>query len=197
VCYVLGRDFTRLQALQQAGVALSLVQLPCDITDEEALEAQLARVTQPLDEFVNTIGTFCRARALDMDRATIQGHFELNTIANIRLTQLVVPLLKPGFAQILVCLASLAIAARENYALQCATKAGYKLFVDTIRIELKEQVRVMTVCPPSVNTNIFAKGGDTRDTAQYVEPSHIADAMKFMLDQSPQLVIPELVIQNR
>ena len=36
-----------------------------------------------------------------------------------------------------------------------------------------------------------------RDVTQYADPSHIAKAIKFMLEQIPQLAISELVIDNR
>ena len=146
---------------------------------------------------MNTIGTFYRAKAMDTPFEVVQSHFELNTMHNIKLTQMVVPKLKKGFAQILVCLATLAMTARQNYALQCATKAGYKLFLDAMRIELKDDIRVMTIHPPSVNTGIFAKAGDYRDVNQYVDPIHVAKAMWFMLDQIPEISIPELVLENR
>ena len=66
-----------------------------------------------------------------------------------------------------------------------------------MRMELKEDVRLMTIHPPSVNTAIFAKAGDARDVSKYADPLHIAKAMRFMLQQTPQLSISELVLENR
>merc|ERR1712086_67507 len=157
--YILGRNFEQVDLLREESARLehtAVVPLQCDITDSKLLEAKLTEIGGEVDEFINTIGTFYRGKAMDTLPETIQSHFNLNTVHNIGLTQLVVPKLKKGFSQILVCLASLAIAARQNYALQCATKAGYKLYLDAMRLELPE-VRLMTIHPPSVNTNIFAK----------------------------------------
>jgi short-subunit dehydrogenase len=170
-----------------------------------------------VDAFVNTIGTFFRAKvpatvctgapntglaqqAEDTPLVDIKEHFELNTVHNIHLTNLMANKVKrqsaAGFGQILICLATLAVKPAANYALQAATKGGYKLYVDALRCELQpEGVRVMTIHPPSVNTNIFKKHGDKRDVRKYEDPVEIAKAIKFMLDQTGKLAIHELLIE--
>ena len=112
-CYVIGRNFARLEK-QTVSKWEKLVPLQCDITDTAALEARLAEIPEEIDEFVNTVGTFYRGKAVDTPLETIQKHFDLNTVHNIKLTQLVVPKLKKGFSQVLVCLATLAMAARHT-----------------------------------------------------------------------------------
>ena len=36
-----------------------------------------------------------------------------------------------------------------------------------------------------------------RDVSKYADPTHIATMMKFMLDTTPALAIPELLVENR
>ena len=97
--------------------------------------------------------------------------------------------------QLLVCSASLALQARTPYALQSATKAGLKFFVDALREEYRGKVRVMTVLPPCVNTDVFRKAGDDRDASQYPPASRVADAIRFMLGLPPDVCVPELLME--
>ena len=211
--FVLGRDFARVDADLTAFVeSQRIVKLRCDITDVYAVRQQLKSVHW-IDDFVNTIGTFARGPVTAMSDEDVSQHFTVNCVANINLTRAVLPMMlrddeaavKADMprsatsalgAQILVCGASLALQARSPYALQSATKAGLKYFVDALRIELKGKVRVMSILPPSVDTNIFAKAGDQRDTSGYPPASRVADAMRFMLDCPPDVCIPELLLEQ-
>lgn len=203
--YVLGRNFTRIDAELMPQHGKRLVKLECDVTNTSALREKLDGVT--IDDFVNTIGTFARGPVTDMDDADVTQHFAVNCIGNINLIRAILPILTESATasasndsttgpQILVCSASLALVARSPYALQSATKAGLKFFVDALRLELSGRVRVMSVLPPSVDTGIFAKAGDMRDTACYPPATRVAEAMRFMLDLPPDVCVPELLLEQ-
>ena len=49
---------------------------------------------------------------------------------------------------------------------------------------------------PSVDTRIFAKAGDARDTSGYQPASRVADAMRWMLDCPPDVCVPELLLEQ-
>ena len=210
--YVLGRDFRQVNGLSHDGRIVNVV---CDVTD--ATRTRLALVdaaVRRVDDFVDTIGTFARGPVSEMTDEEVSSHFELNCVGNINLIRAVLPLMLPERdggddaagpancsgartgAQMLVYTASLALEARSPYALQSATKAGLKFFVDALRIELKGKVRVMSVLPPSVDTCIFAKAGDTRDTSKFPPASRVADAMRWMLDCPPDVCVPELLLEQ-
>jgi short-subunit dehydrogenase len=197
----------------------TIIKLVCDITDKVALKQVIDQINtnnncQGICTFVNTIGTYTRGKIMELcDDDVVEQHFQLNCIANINLIRAVLPLLlkktnkqqhgddngdgDDGMGpQILICGASLALQARSPYALQSATKAGLKFFIDTLRIELRGQVRVMSILPPSVNTTIFAKGGDVRDTSKYPPAERVANAMCYMLDCPADISIPELVLEQ-
>ena len=55
----------------------------------------------------------------------------------------------------------------------------------------------MTVLPASLQTDIFAKGGDMRDTSNYARPEQIADVMMYMLNLPENLLIRDIVVENR
>ena len=190
--FILGRDFSKVRTLQ----APRIIELPCDITDRKAVQNSFAYIDRPLDQFVNTIGTFYRNPIDKMNTADVSRHFELNSIANINLTNAVLGKLNSNFAEVLVCLASLALKARENYALQSATKAAYKYYLDVLRIEKASTLKIMTFYPSSVNTDVFKKAGDMRETSSYPSADAIASVMHFMLAQPREVYIPELEVKN-
>jgi short-subunit dehydrogenase len=224
--YVIGRNFHRIDTELLPSLELcdedkegrrtpTIIKLVCDITDKVALKQVIDQINNDnhnICTFVNTIGTYTRGTIMELcnDDDVVEQHFQLNCIANINLIRAVLPLLlkktkkqrgddngDDGMGpQILICSASLALQARSPYALQSATKAGLKFFIDTLRIELKGQVRVMSILPPSVNTTIFAKGGDVRDTSNYPPAERVANAMCYMLDCPADISIPELVLEQ-
>jgi NAD(P)-dependent dehydrogenase (short-subunit alcohol dehydrogenase family) len=176
--YVLGRDFRQVDGLRVGGGRV--VNVVCDITDAITMRQSLADAAiRRVDDFINTIGTFARGPVSQLTDEEVLSHFELNCVGNINLIRAVLPLMlaqqgggddaaetadgraasAPELsgggtgAQILVCTASLALEARSPYALQSATKAALKFFVDALRIELRGRVRVMSVLPPSSRWN--------------------------------------------
>lgn len=190
--FILGRDFSKIAKL----TAPNITQLPCDITDQSAINHALNHITQPLDQFVNTIGTFYRNPIDKTTPTDVSQHFALNSIANIHLTNAVLPKLNQQFAEMLVCLATLAVEARENYALQSATKAAYRYYLDALRLEKQDRLKVMALYPSSVDTDVFKKAGDLRKTSVYPSVESIAKIMHFMLSQPRGLYIPELKVDN-
>lgn len=191
--FILGRKLDKINKLNDQ----RLIPIICDITATKTLKTTLDKINVPLDEFINTIGTFIKKPVKKTSMEEIRNHFELNSIANITLTTLILPKLKKKFSQILVCLATLSLVGRENYSLQSATKASYRMFLESLRQEIGNNCRVMMVHPSSVQTDIFAKAGDKRDLTKYPSADTIASIMDFMLTQPENIELPEIAIYNR
>jgi len=209
--FVLGRDFGQVDRLVERWegdtsqeLQPEIVRLPCDIAQLENISAMLEKIKDgAIHDFVLTIGSFHRGKISDIMQSTseakddvVADHFYLNCVSTIHLIRLMVPKLVKGDSQILVCTASLSIMARSPYALQSATKAALRSFIDTLRVELKGSTRVMNLMPPSVDTKIFAKAGDHRKTDGYPPPSRVANTMQYMLDCPPDICIPEILIEQ-
>ncbi|HUC87194.1 MAG TPA: SDR family NAD(P)-dependent oxidoreductase [Candidatus Saccharimonadales bacterium] len=190
--YVLGRHFEKVRPLHLADI----IELECDITDQESLAAIVSKIDTPIDQFVNTIGTFHKGLIDEINPTDVASHFEVNAIANINLTNEVLKKLKNDYAEILVCSANLALEAREIYALQSATKAAYRFYLEALRKEKRGTLKVMMLYPSSVSTEVFKKSGDMRDTSLYPKPKTIAQIMLFMLNQPMEVNIPEIRVNN-
>ena len=118
--YVLGRDFKKVDSWTEERSCV-VVNLQCDITDAEALKKHMDSITEPIDVFVNTIGTFYKGLIADTPLDVVQKHFNVNSVANIYFTQLGLPQLNPRFSQIVAVLATLATVPRQTYSIQGAT----------------------------------------------------------------------------
>lgn len=190
--YVLGRDFGKVRDLQID----NLTEIECDITRQGELGTAISKIDKSVDQFVNTIGTFQKGVIDDITPEDVARHFELNTIANINLTNKILKKLRSDYAEVLVCSATLAIEARETYALQSATKSAYRSYLEALSKEKRETLKVMIFYPSSVDTEVFKKSGDTRNTSSYPKPETIAQIMEFMLNQPKEIYIPELRVNN-
>ena len=154
------------------------------------------KIDVPIDDFVNTIGTFNKQNIKELTIDKIKEHFEINTISNIYLTNLMIPKLNKRFSQIQVCSASLAIQGRKEYSLQSSTKAAYKTYLESLRDKYKDKIKVSIIYPPSVQTNIFKKFGDNRDVSKYPTANDIASIMKSLLFLPENINIPEVLIKR-
>jgi len=210
--FVVGRNFSKVDwddtiSRQENH---TIVKIPCDITQLDEIGRSLNSIgSEPVHDFVLTIGTFHRGKISDImptdveenqddakENDVVADHFHLNCVSTIHLIRYIVPRLVKGDSQILVCTASLALMARSPYGLQGATKAALRSFTDTLRIELKGETRVMNLMPPSIDTEIFAKAGDLRDTHVYPPPSRISKIIQYMLDCPPDICIPEMLVEQ-
>jgi short-subunit dehydrogenase len=200
--YVLGRNFDRFHQLKKQLLNTpsvpDIVELLCDITQQDEIKTTLSRIKdESIHDFILTIGTFHRGKIADITHDDIvANHFHLNCISTINLIRSILTKLVKGQSQILVCTASLAVTARSPYGLQSCTKAALRSFIDILRIELKGTTRVMNIMPPSVDTRIFSKAGDHRNTCIYPPPSRVVVGMQYMLDCPFDICIPELLIEQ-
>ena len=202
--YVLGRNFDRFhhqlkkQLLLNTPSVPDIVELSCDITQQDEIKTTLSRIKdESIHDFILTIGTFHRGKIADITYDDIvANHFHLNCISTINLIRSILTKLVKGQSQILVCTASVAVTARSPYGLQSCTKAALRSFIDTLRIELKGTTRVMNIMPPSVDTRIFSKAGDHRNTNIYPPPLRVVVGMQYMLDCPFDICIPELLIEQ-
>lgn len=194
IYYVIGRNFMKVDSL----MSKCIVPICCDIQNMEELPSILKmKIRHPLSVFVNTIGTVAKCFLEEMNTKDILNCFSLNTIANINLTKEIIPFLCEDFSQILVCLSSLVFDADKiGYSLQGSSKIAYKHFLEALRNE-KPYIRIMSINPDTVQTDVFKKSGKKKDMSKYPLPKIITQIMEFLLSQPKEIEIPEVAIKNR
>lgn len=157
-CILSGRNVAALEAVAAHAPDRCLI-LPFDTTDFAGIPAFVAQAIGfrgGVDVLVNNAGISQRSLAIDTDLSVYQQIIDIDLLAPIALTQALLPhLLSRGSGQ-LVMISSVAgkagVPMRTAY---CAAKHGLIGYADALRAEVAGQgVRVLTVAPGSVRTNV-------------------------------------------
>lgn len=161
------RRGARLVASGRDGDALADAQLPtgtrtiiADLTDEAAVR-RLAKEAGDLDVLINNAGVGWYGTAADMPCDDIRRLVEVNMLAPLLLTRLVLPGMVERHRGHVVFIGSVAgHLAVENEAVYSATKAAVHTYAEALRAEVGRQgIAVSTISPGAVATDFFAHRG--------------------------------------
>lgn len=132
----------------------------CDITQEHDVMALAQHIRQHygrLDLLINNAG-IQRAIALNDGKVHWTGiaeEFNINLVAQVQITQLLLPLLNhdEGDSAIVNITSALAVAPKQSAPVYCAAKAGLHNFTRTLRHQLRDtSIQVFEVLPALVDT---------------------------------------------
>jgi uncharacterized oxidoreductase len=155
VAWARNRDLLMPIAIDRIHVAV------VDLADTAALAGHVAALLAAhpaLSGVVHNAAIQVERYLADTTAAQVQTEIAINLTAPIVLTQLLLPQLK-SVPNAFVCNISsaLALAAKRNSAVYCATKAGLHIFSDSLRAQLVGTgVQVTEVLPPTVETRMTA-----------------------------------------
>jgi uncharacterized oxidoreductase len=132
-----------------------------DLADTPALAGQVAALLAAhptLSGVVHNAAIQVQHGLVDTSPEQVQQEIAINLTAPIVLTQLLLPHLKRQHQPFVCNISSvLALAAKRNSAVYCATKAGLHVFSDSLRAQLAGTgVQVTEVMPPTVETRMTA-----------------------------------------
>jgi len=205
----------RTDALEQVAAELktdSLI-LPFETTDYDALPAKIEEARNwkgNVDILVNNAGISQRSLALDTHPDVHHKIINVDLLAPIWLTQLLLPHMIAAGGGHIVGISS--VAGRVGVPLRtayCAAKHGLIGYMDALRAETEKlhNVHVTNILPGSIRTNVsrnaLTKDGDSRGKSDAVidngmEPAECArQILDAVANNVPELIIaegPELMI---
>ncbi|MBI3073984.1 MAG: SDR family NAD(P)-dependent oxidoreductase [Deltaproteobacteria bacterium] len=153
-----------------------------DLTDGAAVAALIERVGE-IDVLVNGAGISVPGRFANVSLASIERTIDINLVAAVRLTRLVLPKMRRGGCLVNIASAS-GLMAPGGLAAYAASKFGLVGFSEALRVELAERdIAVMVVCPAFVRTGILAKsaaqlGDDDQRRAESAAGARQAEMME-------------------
>jgi uncharacterized oxidoreductase len=158
---VCGRREKALRAVQDAHPGL--VTRQCDLAREEAREELtewLLDEHPALDVLVNNAGIQRRFRLAEPEPwVDTREELAVNLDAPIHLTLLLLPTLRERSGTIVNVTSGLAFVPMAIAPVYCSTKAALRSFTLSLRHQLREeQVRVVEILPPAVNTDLGGRG---------------------------------------
>ena len=131
---MLARDAGRLTALEKE--IPDSIAVPCDVADATALAKVIANIGMPKVVVHNAVGgafgTF-----LDIDAATLQRNFDINTMALLNLAKLTAPaMIAAGEGALIVTGNTSAQRGRSHFAGFAPTKAAQRILAESLARDL-------------------------------------------------------------
>ncbi len=205
----------RTDALEQvaAGLQTDSLILPFETTDYDALPAKIEEARNwkgKVDILVNNAGISQRSLALDTHPDVHHKIINVDLLAPIWLTQLLLPHMIAAGGGHIVGISS--VAGRVGVPLRtayCAAKHGLIGYMDALRAETEKlhNIHVTNILPGSIRTNVsrnaLTKDGDSRGKSDAViengmEPAECArQILEAVTGNVPELIIaegPEMMI---
>jgi len=173
--------------------------LGCDVTmatDLDRVVGFVERFDGKLRYLVHNAGIAHVGNVAELNPADWRRMLEVNLTAPFMLTQKLLPHLNKG-SQILFINSVAGKNSFPGWSGYCTSKAGLKTFADTLRQEMRPRgVRVATIYPGAVDTNIHDKLHPNWDRTKMLKPVHIAEAIRNIIIQPESVAINDLDIEN-
>ena len=199
----------RIERLVDLADAIGGTAIECDVTSADAVAALAAAVGPRLDLLVNNAGGALGAEPVaeaDFDKWTAM--FASNVVGSGRVTKALLPALREAEGTIVFITSTAADAAYEGGSGYNAAKAGERMIVDALRLEIVDQpIRVCDIAPGMVRTDEFALtrfGGDASKAASVyqgvAEPlvaEDIADIIAFVATRPPHVNLDRITVRPR
>lgn len=176
------------------------VKITCDVRDAHSIKDAFKKVddqTKTIDILINCAGVGLVKNLEDTTPEEIQNVLQTNLLGGIVASQEGYKrMLEQGSGHIINVTSTSGTKARPDETVYCASKAGLRLFTESLRIAAaKHKIRVTAVAPGGMNTP-FWKGSEPRNLETFMDPSDIADQIIHLL-KSPNSIAPsELVIER-
>lgn len=207
IAFDLARDHDVIAVGRSASALAELDGIPnitahaADITDVGArngLVATLGRV----DVLVHAAAVGGAIALEDASPALWLEYLELDVIAPAELTRLCLPFLRDAQGTVIFIGSGASTRAVPGSAVYTASKHALRGLADVLRVdEAKHGIRVSTVAPGPTDTPMLresraAAGADYRPE-DYIRPTSVARAVRFVVDSTPDVHITDVAVRPR
>ena len=172
-----------------------------DLSDPEAAaEAWTAAGRKQLDVLVHSAGLAWMRPVSEAPVAEWRQMFEVNVFAVAELTRLALPALRAAGGQVITINSGAGYSSRGGSALYAGSKFALRALTDALREEERGQVRVTSLHPGQVDTEMqvalqTSYGNDQYDGARYISPQAVARTARLAIDNETASMIQELAIR--
>lgn len=169
-----------------------------DLSDEQATAEAVAGIER-LDAVVHSAGLVAHGEVESYSRAQWRRVLELNVVAIADLTRLLLPGLRAAGGQVVVINSGSGLRSGPKSALYAASKFAVRAFTDALREEERGRVRVISIHPGRVDTDmqhelVDAEGG-VYDAGTLLRPESVASTVAFALAASPEAMVESLEVR--
>ena len=178
-----------------------------DVSNEESVRQLVARTVElhgRIDCLVSNAGVLKMGKVTDFDDAMWDAVMGVNVKAHFWLAKHVVPVMETqGKGVICITTSVAAFVGFPNHTLYCASKAALEAMVRSLAVELAGTVRVVGVCPGTIDTPMLAASCDGWDkpvaeiyaeveqkipVRRLGQPRDVAKAIAFLLSDAASYI---------
>lgn len=194
-----GTNAERVQAVVEA--LPSAEAFIADLGDAEALQQawEQTGLTQ-LDVLVHSAGLAWMRDVADAPLSEWRQMFEINVFAVAELTRLTLPALRAARGEVITINSGSGYRSRGGSALYSGTKFALRAFTDALRDEERGTVRVTSIHPGQVDTDMQVAlqesyGNTNYDGGRYIAPESVADTVRLAVEMPAASMVEELAIR--
>jgi 3-oxoacyl-[acyl-carrier protein] reductase len=174
--------------------------VPLDLSRLDHIDPVLGPVIYKLgrvDVLVNNAGQYIPG-SLDMRGKDLEHLLRVNVTAQVAVLQSVVPMMKQQGSGYIFNVASRAgKVGFEGVGGYCASKFALAGFGESLYKELVPQgIKVTTLCPGWVNTDMAADADCTLDPDDMIQPEDLDKTIQWLLSLSPGVCIKEVLLES-
>lgn len=172
-----------------------------DLTDFDALRSAVAEIDR-LDVLVHSAGVAEIGTVEQTDVASWRLNFEVNVLAVVELTRLLLPALRAADGHVVVINSGAGQHARPGWGPYAASKFAVRAFADSLRQEEEPHgLRVTTVYPGRTATEmqqaVTAAEGVEYTPDKYLRPDSVAMAVLSAVTATPDAHPTDIVVRPR
>jgi len=170
-----------------------------DLRDKSVLESiESICLDKQLDILVNNAGIVDITPLEGVSDERVDELIELNLVVPIKLTKSVIEMFKTRRRGVIVNVNSAGGKKPvPDHTVYCASKYGFNGFAEALKLEIKGLgIRIISVCPGKMATNLFHAAGRDMDTAAFIPPREVAQSVLYMLTMSSKCSHAELNVDR-
>lgn len=183
----------------KGGHALSI---PCDVTIPIQVKQAVDRVKKEwkkVDFLICAAGIWYKMKPID--QATDKEVDEVTDIdfkGVVNAVRFTLPLMrKKNKGHIINISSQSGVRAKKGQSLYCGAKFAVKGFADSLKLDLEDtNIKVSGVYPSGMNTQMFAKTGETFSSKNFMKVEDIADIILFILTRPKNISLEEVWIEK-
>ncbi len=176
---------------------------PADISNPEQVKDVISKAKEQFNQIhvlINNAAIWYEGDFLEHSNQKLKELFEINTLGQMYVTKEVLPLMLEQKYGDVVFVNSIAATREypEDFAPYASTKYAIKGFAESIRKEYaKDNIRIMQIYPPGMETEIFKRAGFDYGKAEWMTaPKNIAEIIVFMLTRSRDVTMSNVVVNK-
>lgn len=172
-----------------------------DLSDSAAVVRAWEQMElQRLDVLVHSAGLAWMRPVAQAPVEEWRQMFEINVFAAAELTRLTLPALREAGGHVIAINSGSGYRSRGGSALYSGTKFALRAFTDALREEEAPRVRVTSLHPGQVDTDMqvalqASYGNENYDGARYVSPQAVAKTARLAVSNEAASMIQELTIR--